>query len=56
MTFYGLTDCRVQKVVEFYASREEAERALREILVDEPAWRELLAVVPVRFVAADSLN
>ena len=54
--FYGLTASSMHKVIEFYASREEAEQALREILADEPGWRELLAVVPVKFVAADSLN
>ncbi len=56
MIFYGLTHSSARKVIEFYASREEAEATLREILIDEPDWRELLAIVPVKFAAADSLN
>ncbi len=56
MIFYGLSDYRVEKVVDFYASREEAEQALREILTDAPGWRERLAVAAVKLVAADSLN
>jgi hypothetical protein len=43
--FYGLLDRELQVVVEFYLSREQAERDLAAVLRDEPAWAEQLAVV-----------
>jgi hypothetical protein len=52
MTFYGLADNRLAgselgEVIEFYLSREEAEKALREVLADEPEWEGELGVVAV---------
>lgn len=32
MTLYGLADYRLGEVVEFYATREEAEQARRDVL------------------------
>jgi hypothetical protein len=43
--FYGLADYSLQEVVEFYATREEAEKTLRDVLQDEPQWREILGLV-----------
>jgi len=34
-------------VVEFFASRNEAEETLEEILRDEPEWASILEVVPL---------
>jgi hypothetical protein len=50
MILYDLTDYRLRdfgEVIEFYASREEAEKALSDVLRDEPAWQGELGVVPV---------
>jgi hypothetical protein len=44
---WGLTDHFVGEVIAFYASREEAERALRAVLRDEPDWRGMLEIVSV---------
>jgi hypothetical protein len=50
--FYGLADHRLAdselgEVVEFFASRDEADEALQQVLVDEPEWRGELGVVEV---------
>jgi hypothetical protein len=46
-TFYGLADYSVQEVVEFFASREEAEKTLQDVLHDEPQWESILGLVRV---------
>jgi hypothetical protein len=50
VTFYGLADYRLNdfgEVVEFYASREQAEEALRDVLRDEPDWKRFIRVAEV---------
>jgi hypothetical protein len=49
---YGLHDRQIERVVEWYTSREAAERELAVILADEPEWVELLEVVRVDFDGA----
>jgi hypothetical protein len=49
---YGLLDRQLERVVEFYVSREAAERELAVLLRDEPEWVELLEVVRVDFGGA----
>jgi hypothetical protein len=44
---WGLTDHFVGQVVAFYASREQAERALKSVLKDEPEWTGMIEVVSV---------
>jgi hypothetical protein len=44
---WGLADRFVDEVIEFYGSREQAERALRAVLEDEPDWAGMMQVVPV---------
>lgn len=49
MVFYALTDSRLidsklGEVVEFFGSREEAEKALRDVLTDECRDRPRLRV------------
>jgi hypothetical protein len=44
---WGLTDRFVDEVIQVYRSREHAERALRNVLTDEPEWEGMMAVVPV---------
>jgi hypothetical protein len=49
MILYGLADYHVLKVIEFYATPEEAEAALVAVLKDEPSFAEILSVVTVDF-------
>lgn len=44
---WGLTDRFVDEVIEFYASREQAERALQAVLNDEPEWAGMIEVIPL---------
>jgi hypothetical protein len=45
---WGLADRFVDEVIETYRSREQAERALRNVLRDEPDWEGMMEVVPVQ--------
>jgi len=45
--FWGLADHRVEEVIDFYATREQAEKTLNEVLEDEPGWAGVLEVVEV---------
>ena len=52
MPFYALTDSRLTdsglgEVIEFYSSREEAEKALRDVLMDEPEWHGIIGVAEI---------
>lgn len=49
MIFYGVLDLRIREVIEFFASQARAERFIAECLVDEPGWRDILAVEAVEF-------
>jgi hypothetical protein len=52
LVLYGLADERANgsaEVVEFYASREEADAALEGVLEDEPGWAGEVSVVAVEF-------
>jgi len=44
---WGLADHFVDEVIELYRSREQAERALRAVLADEPDWAGMMEVVEV---------
>lgn len=44
---WALSDRFVDEVIELYRSRELAERALRNVLRDEPDWEGMMEVVPV---------
>ena len=44
---WGLADYFVDEVIETYCSREQAERALDNVLNDEPEWEGMIEVVPV---------
>ncbi len=59
MIFYGLADSRLVgtelgEVIEMFASREQAEDALRQVLADEPSFQGVLGVVEVDLSGADS--
>jgi hypothetical protein len=49
---WGLTDHFVGEVVAFFPTREQAERALRRVLRDEPDWTGMIEVVPVPLAGA----
>ena len=49
MIFYGLADCFVNEVIDFYASRQEAEATLAQVIADQPEFERTLAVVSVDF-------
>ena len=44
---WALSDRFVDEVIELYRSREQAERALRNVLRDEPEWEGMMEIVPV---------
>ena len=44
---WGLADHFVDEVIALYRSREQAERALENVLRDEPEWEGMIEVVPV---------
>jgi hypothetical protein len=44
MLFYGVLDLLTCQVLEFFVSRDGAERFVAECLVDEPDWGDALAV------------
>jgi hypothetical protein len=52
MIFWGLADHRVEEVIDFYATRGEAEETLRRVLEDEPGWVGMLEVVEVELGSA----
>ena len=43
----GIHDRSIEPIVEFFASQDEAEETLEEILTDEPEWVSILEVVPL---------
>jgi hypothetical protein len=45
--FFGLASRRLEEVVEFYDTAEQAAAALSDALRDEPQWRGDLYVVAV---------
>jgi hypothetical protein len=42
-----LADSELGEVFEFFASREEAEEALRDVLTDEPDWKGIIGVAEI---------
>jgi hypothetical protein len=44
---WGLADLFVSEIIELYRFRAEAERALENVLADEPDWEGMISVVPV---------
>jgi hypothetical protein len=51
--FHGLIDRDHAEVIEFYATRMDADRELAEILVDEPDWAGWFEIVTVDFSGAE---
>jgi hypothetical protein len=44
---WGLADHFVDEVIALYRSRGQAERALANVLNDEPEWEGMMEVVPI---------
>ena len=44
MSLWALVDLQPSCVVALYSTRIEAEDALRQVLIDEPDWANLLAL------------
>jgi hypothetical protein len=53
MFLYGLHDQQIERIVEWYTSREAAEAELAAVLNDEPGWVTKLEVVRLDFDGAD---
>jgi Mn-containing catalase len=50
MRVYALTNSQsVRETLDLFLTREAAEAELREILEDEPDWKDVLRVVPIEF-------
>jgi hypothetical protein len=48
MQVYALTSTRLAgETLDLFLTREAAEAELREILQDEPDWKDVLRVVPI---------
>ena len=48
MRVYALTSSQVVgETLDLFLTREAAEAELREILLDEPKWKDVLRVVPI---------
>jgi hypothetical protein len=47
---YALTSSQsLHETLDLFLTREAAEAELREILEDEPGWKDVLRVVPIDF-------
>ena len=48
MQLYALTSSQLpNETLDLFLTQEAAETELREILVDEPDWKDVLRVVPI---------
>jgi hypothetical protein len=45
---WGLTDHFVDQVIAVYQTREEAARALKAMIADEPEWEGMIEIVAVQ--------
>jgi hypothetical protein len=54
MQLYALTSSQLpNETLDLFLTREAAEAELREILVDEPDWKDVLRVVPIELDGRD---
>ncbi len=54
MLLWGLASRELNEAIELYATQAEAEQALIEVLVDEPAWNHLLFVTPIELAGPET--
>lgn len=50
---YALTTQSLLETLDLFLTREAAEAELREILHDEPDWKDVLRVVPIELDERD---
>jgi hypothetical protein len=51
---YALTSSQIPgEALDLFLKREAAEAELREILLDEPDWKDVLRVVPIELDGRD---
>jgi len=51
---YALTSTQLlHETLDLFLTREAAETELREILLDEPDWKEVLRVIPIELDERD---
>ncbi len=54
MQVYALTSTQLlHETLDLFLTREAAETELREILLDEPDWKEVLRVIPIELDERD---
>ena len=54
MLFWCLASRELNEAIELYATRAEAELALLDVLVDEPAWSDLLFVTRIELAGPET--
>jgi hypothetical protein len=55
MVVWGVVSSEIERVIEFFSSRHEAERMLAEIVHDEPQWTEAFRIERIE-LGRESLN
>ena len=54
MQVYALTSTQLlDETLDLFLTREAAETELREILLDEPDWKDVLRVIPIELDGRD---
>ena len=54
MQVYALTSTQLlHETLDLFLTREAAETELREILLDEPDWKDVLRVIPIELAEPD---
>jgi hypothetical protein len=49
MFYLAVVSDEINRVIEFFPTRQQAERMLTEALQDKPDWREILRVEKIEF-------
>jgi hypothetical protein len=55
MVVWGVVSSEIERVIEFFVSRDEAEQMLAEVLREEPGWVARLRIERIE-LGADCLN
>jgi hypothetical protein len=52
--FWAVVSDEINRVIEFFPTRWEAERKLAKVLWSEPDWRDVLRVEKIEFLTGDT--